>query len=216
MSSRRCGFKKLEYGNLPMPVQAEVVTPRPRRNGRPRKRADEVLTRNRIIAAATQAVIELGVAGANITDIAARAGISGPAVYKHFAGRADLLIQAAKHSLDDVAGIAVRGTVAPIATARLWMSPRFERTRRLLRELHVAAERNDVLRDLLAQWHTEQAARWQASQGVSIEQVKAFYLLLLGFSQIDSLASLDTNPALLQDLIDRMVAALFDNPSHRS
>ena len=53
-----------------------------------------------MIAAAVEVFVERGFGRANITEIAERAGISGPAVYKHFDGKADLLIQAARHSLD--------------------------------------------------------------------------------------------------------------------
>lgn len=179
------------------------------RTGRPPKRPGARPTRDRLIDAAIEVFAEHGFGGTTITDVAERAGISGPAVYKHFGGKADLLIKSARRSLDGVTGLTDDRAHDPVAIARLWLSPTFERTRRLLVELHVAAGRDDDLMDLLARWHRERTAAWQADRSDSAEQVKAFYLLLLGVSQVDSLASLPTDPSVLQEHVDRMVAALF-------
>ncbi|MGI9596314.1 MAG: TetR/AcrR family transcriptional regulator [Acidimicrobiales bacterium] len=194
---------------MPMISQALLETEPPRRTGRPPKQDGAVPTRDRLIAAAIEVFGQEGFSGASVTQIATRAGISGPAVYKHFAGKADLLIQAARHSLDSVSGAARRSDPTPAATAKRWLSPDFAETRRLILELHLAAGREDELMDLLAEWHLEQAGAWQERRTDSVEQIKVFYLLLLGLSQTDILCSLDADPSLVVAHVERMVAALF-------
>lgn len=183
--------------------------PPAKRTGRPPKRTDVAPTRDRLIAAAVEVFVERGFGQANLTDIAERAGISGPGVYKHFEGKADLLIQAARHSLDTTLRGSAVGAQNPRETARRWLSPDFEPTRRLLIELHLTAGRETDLAGLLAEWHLERTSAWQAAADHSVERIKAFYLLLLGLAQVDSLTSLDADPALVQDHVDRMVDALF-------
>ncbi len=48
--------------------------------------------RNRIIAVATQLFYEHGFSATGIDDIGAAAGITGPGVYRHFAGKDEILI----------------------------------------------------------------------------------------------------------------------------
>ena len=189
--------------------------PAPRRTGRPRKQPDAVPTRDRLIAAAIAVFVERGFGQANITAIAEHAGISGPAVYKHFDGKVDLLMQAARHSLDSVSGTtADRRDRSPTDTARRWLSSDFAQTRRLILELHLAADRETELFAMLAEWHREQATAWSATRADAPEQIKAFYLLLLGLSQVDVLAAIDADPARLGEHVDRMVGALFaDDPT---
>ena len=191
-----------------MPAQAP-----PRRTGRPPKTADTIPTRDRLIAAAVDVFADHGFGQANITEIADRAGISGPAVYKHFDGKADLLMHAARHSLDTTLRGSEVGAQNPRETARRWLSPDFEPTRRLLLELHLTAGRESDLAGLLAEWHLERTAAWQANEAESVDRIKAFYLLLLGLAQVDALAALDADPLLVQDHVDRMVDALFAQPS---
>ncbi len=200
-----------------MTAQAPAESQRPRRTGRPPKRPDSVPTRDRLIAAAIEVFVERGFGQANITAIAERAGISGPAVYKHFDGKIDLLMQAARHSLDSVSGTTRdrrdRRDRSPVETARRWLSPGFAQTRRLILELHLAADRETELFAMLAEWHREQAAAWTDVRADRPEQIKAFYLLLLGLSQVDVLAAIDADPARLGEQVDRMVGALFpDDP----
>ena len=183
--------------------------PARRRTGRPRKRPDAVPTRDRLITAAIDVFVERGFGQANITEIAERADISGPAVYKHFDGKADLLMQAARHSLDTTLRGSAVGGQNPREAARRWLSPEFEPTRRLLLELHLTAGREADLTDLLAEWHLERTAAWQANAPESVDRIKAFYLLLMGLAQVDALSALDADPALVQDHVDRMVDALF-------
>ncbi len=192
-----------------MSSQAPVSDSATRRNGRPPKQPGTVPTRDRLVAAAIEVFTEDGYSGASITDIAARAGISGPAVYKHFDTKADLLIQAARQSLEGVAGDTTAVADTPTETALRWLAPDFAPTRRLLLELHLAAARDEELLELLAAWHVERAAAWQGRHANDLGRIKTFYLLLLGLSQLDILSAIEADNAAIEGHVERMVTALF-------
>jgi AcrR family transcriptional regulator len=63
------------------------------------QQARAVLTRSRLLDAAAEALVEVGVAGASTTTIAARAGVSQGALFKHFATKAELLAAAVEGEL---------------------------------------------------------------------------------------------------------------------
>ena len=180
--------------------------------GRPPSGEDEVATRDRLIAASIEVFVEHGFRQASLTEIAKRAGISGPAVYKHFDGKADLLMQAARCSLDSLLTVAPAAELTPAETARRWLADDFAHTRRLLLELHLAAAREVDLASLLADWHRERTREWQSRHAYSLERIKAFYLLLLGLAHVDGLDSLAVEPDHLRECVDRMVGALFADP----
>jgi len=167
-----------------------------------------VPTRDRVIAAAIEVFGHDGFSGASITEVAAHAGISGPAVYKHFDGKADLLVHAARGSLDRTLRT-IETTRSPHDLARRWLADDFASTRRLLLELHVAAGREIELHELLTAWILEQSTLWKHTSDDSVDQIKVFYLLLLGLAQVDSLSSLRSTPDAVAALVDRMVDALF-------
>ncbi len=179
-----------------------------RRSGRPTKQEHRVDTRERLLSAAIVEFVEQGFHQASLTRIAERADISGPAVYKHFDGKADLLIHAARRSLHDTLRT-ISTTHSPHELARRWLADDFASTRRLLIELHVAAGRESELQALLEEWIRERTTIWQDSNNDSVEQIKVFYLLLLGLAQIDSLSSLQSSPEVVTDIVDRLVDALF-------
>ncbi|MGA9278139.1 TetR/AcrR family transcriptional regulator [Ilumatobacter sp.] len=186
----------------------------PRRNGRPPKSSLRVPTTDRLLSAATDVFVEHGFGGATVTEIARRAGISGPAAYKHFDTKADLLVAAAKRGLrETTSGV---GAAGPHEIARRWMSPEFASTRRLMVELHLAAGRESEVFDLLSAWHHDQSSGWVDRRGDSPEQVKAFFLLLLGLAQLDALSSLPADDVELGRGVDRMIDALFDAGSMSS
>lgn len=192
-----------------MSSQAPSTDHAARRNGRPPKQPGTVPTSDRLVAAAIEVFGEDGYSGASITDIAARAGISGPAVYKHFDSKADLLIQAARQSLAGVAPDATTAVDTSTETARRWLSPDFAPTRRLLLELHLAAGRDEELLELLAEWHFERAAAWQGRHANDLGRIKTFYLLLLGLSQLDILSAIEADLSVIEGHVDHMVTALF-------
>ncbi|WP_420452086.1 TetR/AcrR family transcriptional regulator [Ilumatobacter sp.] len=192
-------------GSQAMAGRAATEAPR---IGRPAKGANAVATRERLLVASVDEFVERGFDRAGLTRIAERAGVSGPAVYKHFDGKADLLVHAARRSLDQMLRT-IETTRSPHELARRWLADDFTSTRRLLVELHVAASREGHLANLLDEWILEQTTLWTSSSDDSVEQVKVFYLLLLGLAQIDSLSSLLSTPDVVGVLVDRMVDALF-------
>src|SRR5215210_6011031 len=61
-------------------------------------------TRAGLVAAARAVFSERGFAGAGIAEIVARAGVSAPVLYHHFAGKADLYLAVAADVYDEVLG----------------------------------------------------------------------------------------------------------------
>ena len=61
-------------------------------------------TRAELLAAARAVFSERGFAGAGIAEIVARAGVSAPVLYHHFAGKADLYLAVAADVYDEVLG----------------------------------------------------------------------------------------------------------------
>ncbi|HEV7863827.1 MAG TPA: TetR/AcrR family transcriptional regulator [Acidimicrobiia bacterium] len=59
-------------------------------------------TRAELLAAARAVFSERGFAGAGIAEIVARAGVSAPVLYHHFAGKADLYLAVAADVYDEV------------------------------------------------------------------------------------------------------------------
>jgi AcrR family transcriptional regulator len=68
--------------------------------GEPSLRAQQAAhTRRRILAAAGEVLAEQGFAGARIEDVAARAGVAVPTVYKGFAHKRNLLVSAVHQAM---------------------------------------------------------------------------------------------------------------------
>lgn len=61
-------------------------------------------TRTGLLTAARAVFSERGFAGAGIAEIVARAGVSAPVLYHHFAGKADLYLAVAADVYDEVLG----------------------------------------------------------------------------------------------------------------
>jgi AcrR family transcriptional regulator len=64
--------------------------------------SDAGATRAGLLAAARTVFSERGYAGAGIAEIVARAGVSAPVLYHHFAGKADLYLAVAADVYDEV------------------------------------------------------------------------------------------------------------------
>jgi len=178
------------------------------RIGRPPK-IDEhgTPTRERLLRAAVEACVEFGYDGATLADIARRAGVSTPAVYSHFSGKAALLVEASKHELDAIATTRLPGEAGVREIARHWLQPEFAATRILVAELHCAAIRQPEVAELLGHWQRENAERLEQLAGLSAGQVRMYYLLLVGLSHADQVDSLDVT----RDDFERQIGALIDD-----
>jgi AcrR family transcriptional regulator len=167
-------------------------------------------TRQRLLAAAVAACVEHGFEGTTVADIAKRARVSGPGIYNHFGGKVELLVEAGRWALDQLT--ADRGSQrSATSTARAFLSDEFADTRRLLTELHLAAQRHPDVADLLAQWHRDHAEAWMRrvpgpDPGAA---VKAYFALLLGICQIDSLTAIAGSNAAVANEVDHMVRLLL-------
>ena len=180
------------------------------RIGRPPK-IDEhgTPTRERLLRAAVDACVEFGYDGATLADIARRAGVSTPAVYSHFSGKAALLVAASKHELDAIATTRLPGEAGVREIARHWLQPDFAPTRILVAELHCAAIRQPEVAELLRAWQQENAERLQRLAGLTLNQVRMYYLLLIGLSHTDQINMLGVSRADAERQVDALIAAWF-------
>ena len=120
-------------------------------------RAEQALqTRQRILAAAADVFEEQGFAGATIDDIAVRAGVAVPTVYKTFTNKPNLLIGALDQALSEGVGAVeqqawfVEQLEEPDPVRQLHLIARnarrvSERAGPLLRVLRIAAPLDDAL-----------------------------------------------------------------------
>jgi AcrR family transcriptional regulator len=184
-----------------------------RRLGRPPNGAHRVTTVDRLIDAAFEACVELGVDGVSLTDVAARAGVTANAVYRHFDSKSALLVETAKRALDRLPSD--DPTLPPQDRARSvmrsFLAPEAQPVRRFVAELVVAAPRHPDLMPLMAQWNDERLARWPtvATTRAGRARVKALYVLLLGACQLEALAGIDAPARTMSSRLEDAAAGLF-------
>ena len=180
----------------------------PARRGRPPK-AEAGDTRDRLLAAATEACAEVGYDRATLQEIAGRAGVTATAIYNHFGSREELLHLAGVLGLQQMTDtIAAHGPDAGFTGIALaYLRPDMAGTRRLLAELHVAGRRDARLATLLDGWHRAEAERLVERLPADADAqatVKALFLLLLGLCHLDDLSAVAADP----DAVARRVALL--------
>src|SRR5262249_8925297 len=127
---------------------------------RPKRDQPGVGTRERLLAAAVASCVEHGYRGATLADIGARAGVSAPAIYNHFGDRAALLVEAGRWALERLEPRPAGATPSAAVAVHAFLADDFAETRRFLVELHLAAQRDRDVADLLAKWHGDQASLW--------------------------------------------------------
>ena len=190
-----------------------VSSPAAGRIGRPPK-VDEhgIPTRDRLLRAAVEACVEFGYEGVTLADIARRAGVSTPAVYSHFTGKASLLVEAIKHELDAIPRTRLPGEAGVREIARQWLQPGFAPTRILVAELHCAAIRQPDVAALLAEWQRANSVRLGRA-GLSQAQARMYYMLLLGLSHIDEVSSLAVSLADTEAVVAQLINGWFATSS---
>jgi AcrR family transcriptional regulator len=171
------------------------------------------VTRDRLLAAAVASCVGRGFEGATVADIADRAEVSGPAIYKHFGGKAELLVAAGRSALDALRPVS-GGPLRAADITRLFTAPEFADTRRLLTELHLAALRHPDVAVLVGRWQHEHLEVWlrHCSGRNRKATVKVFFALLLGLCQLDALAAVDAPVGAVRNRVDDLIAVLF--PDH--
>ena len=184
-----------------------------RRRGRPRKDArppDSPSTKELIVLSASEAFAARGFSGANLVDIATAAGVTTGAVYCHFRGKPDLLLEvmagaldSATQSLRDDDGEATPGSL------HRWLSWLMDhdqgQLRALIAEIHHAALRDPEVRQLLGDYGQRYVKmvgtlirRWQAEGVVTAGRDPEVVALLF----LTETLGLCTNGALQPQLMN--------------
>jgi AcrR family transcriptional regulator len=165
-----------------------------RRIGRPPK-VDEhgTPTRERLLDAAVAACIERGYEEATLSDIARRADVSTPAVYSHFAGKAELMITASKQVLERINADVMEPSTGSRGLVQAWMAPEAHQLRALLLELHRAAGNHPELRELLDEWQISHAQPLVERFGFSPARIKLLNLFMMGMLHLDDLGVLEAD-----------------------
>ncbi|MEL7209733.1 MAG: helix-turn-helix domain-containing protein, partial [Actinomycetota bacterium] len=101
---------------------------------------------------------EKGMNGARIDEIAQRAGVTKGAIYTHFDGREDLLVEACRSAIRSLQVMRFAAESADLRTfvneaAQRLLAPEGRSARLLISELYTSAMRSEVIAGLLAEWH---------------------------------------------------------------
>jgi len=151
-------------------------------------------TRERLLKAAADACVEHGYEGATLSDIARRADVSTPAIYSHFSGKADLLVEACQRELYTISSGRLREVDGLRELARAWIQPDFQRSRIIVAEIHCAAIRQPEVAELLGSWQNVTADALEGRAGLTTAQAKQYFLLLIGLAHVDQVHGIDVGP----------------------
>jgi AcrR family transcriptional regulator len=164
----------------------------PSRIGRPSK-VDRhgIPTRERLLTAAADACVEFGYEGATLSDIARRADVSTPAIYSHFSGKAELLVEACQRELYTISSGRLGEVDGLRELAGEWLKPELRRSRIIVAEIHCAAIRQPEVADLLGTWQKTTADALETRAGLTTSQAKQYFLLLIGLAHVDQVHGID-------------------------
>lgn len=127
-------------------------TPAPVRRS-PRRTSGGAATRERIVGEAERLFAERGFSGVSMPVIAAAAGITAGAIYKHFQGKEELFFTIVRRAVAAARTTSeAEGRTGPAALASIvaaYTTPRLRRVRQLAVEIHYAAAQNGKVRRLL-------------------------------------------------------------------
>ena len=119
----------------------------------PRRTSGGAATRARIVGAAERLFAERGFSGVSMPAIAAAAGITAGAIYKHFRGKEELFFSVVRRAVEATpTRNEAEGRTGPAALAAIvaaYTTPRLKRVRQLAVEIHYAAAQNAKVRRLL-------------------------------------------------------------------
>ena len=140
----------------------------PQRLGRPKvKDRPPGYTRARLVEAASDVFAEDGFSGASIQTIAARADVTSAAIYRHFDGKADLLLSVleahGRSQMEQLTSGADDSLELFSKIVSTNADPGFQRGRRLAVEVNAAASRDadafELLREYCAETQSELSRR---------------------------------------------------------
>ena len=188
-------------------------------------------TRERILSAAAQLFAEYGFTGASMPAIAAQSGITAGAIYRHFASKAELLLEVVKRALEALPFSFERGSEAddaallPEFAARL-TDPALTLLRQLSVEVHAAARRDPEVRKLLAAYNemalrkirtllaVEERARPRDALWAPEYTARALTVFLMGLNHMDTLHPQLVGDQAWRKFVASHVAALLRLNSH--
>ena len=189
----------------------------PRRMGR-RSVEESRATRRALLDAAVVVFAKKGMTGARLDEIAERAGVTKGAIYSHFGGREDLLVEACRSAIRSLRLMRLAEEAPDLATfvdesARLLLAPGGATARMLLSELHAAAMRSELIADLLAEWHTGfvETVKDRVPPGAGSPEAVAMAINILhvGLSYADVYQSMPADPDEVLAIVNRLTAALL-------
>ena len=186
-----------------------------------RTAAESRETRRALLRAAADAFAERGFNGAKIDDIAIRAGVTKGAIYGHFNGREDLLIEACRAALREL-NVYQFATDAPDIetfinkTVEALMAPEGKAVRMLNIEVHLSATRSDDMAKLLADWHADGLATLRDRLPKKLGSPEAVFAviqcLLLGFSHIDAFDPVQADRSEVLKIVNKLTAGFVRAP----
>lgn len=170
--------------------------------------------------AAVAVFAEQGMSGARLDEIAERAGVTKGAIYSHFDTREDLLVEACRSAIRSLQLIRLAVDAADLPSffdesAQRLLAPEGKTARKLLSELHASAGRSDLIADLVAEWHSgfieTVRDRVPASAGSPEAVAMTLNAMMVGLSYIDVYGSKEIDRSEVLDVVNRLVADLFDD-----
>lgn len=217
-----------------VPTEAAFTAPRrvpPRRRSRGAS-VSAAPTRERILSAAAQLFAEHGFASTSMPAIAALSGITAGAIYRHFASKAELLLEVVKRALEALPFSFERGggeedaALLPDVAARL-TDPALTALRRLALEVHAAARRDPEVRALLSAYN--ETVMWRiyallepALQTKTREATRgreftacAVMVFLMGLNHMDTLHPQLVGDRAWREFVASHVAALLGLKSQK-
>lgn len=209
-----------------------VASSPPRRRGRPRKDArpdGAPTTKQLILAAAAEAFAGRGFDGASLVDIAGAAGVTTGAVYRHFRGKPELLLDVVASTLDSVDPLLRIEPDAGPDALRSWidwlLEPGRAQLRSLIIEINQAGARDPEVRTLLldyartyAQRIAELVERWQHDGLVAADRPPSVVAQLFLSTASGLCVSGSLRPEVLADaafrrLVIAQIASLVGEPA---
>lgn len=191
----------------------------------PRRTSGGAATRERILAAAERLFAERGYSGVSMPAIAAAAGITAGAIYKHFVSKEQLFFLIVRRAVEAAPTTTeVEGRAGPAALARIvgaYTTRRLKRVRQLAIEIHYAAAQDAQVRRLLRasvdREIGEMAAGIAAAQAAGEIDAAlnpqltaaAIMSLIMGLMHAETLTPQLVGDAVWRDLIEAAVERLL-------
>lgn len=175
-------------------------------------------TRKALLKAAASIFAEKGLNGATIDEIAKRAGVTKGAIYSHFDGREDLLVQSCRSALQSfhlfkLAEVAPDLKVFVRETAKVLLADKGRDARMLNVEAHLSAARSAKMASLLSEWYEATidlvSDRVPPESGPPQSVIVMINILLVGLCHKDAFQSLDVDSDELLEMAGRMTDALL-------